>query len=60
LSGITNGKASLASTYTAVLARVGGNYLIPLLLVAAAMLEAGYILGKKQAEVEMLEGWFKL
>ena len=40
--------------------RSGGDYSVPLVLLAGAMLQTGYLLGRRHAEAEVLEGWMRL
>ena len=46
--------------HSMVLQRTGGDVSVPLVLLAATMLQTGYALGRKRAEAEILEGWMKL
>jgi hypothetical protein len=46
--------------YLMRLQRAGGDYSVPLVLLAATMLQTGYMIGRKRAETEILEGWMKL
>jgi len=46
---------SLAGTMMA-----GGDYSVPLVLVAGTMLQTGYMIGRRHAEAEVLEGWMRL
>jgi len=48
------------ANHVVALQRSGGDYSIPLILLAATMLQTGYIIGKKNAEAQILEGWMKL
>jgi hypothetical protein len=38
----------------------GGDYSIPLVLVAGTMLQTGYMMGRRHAEAEVLEGWMRI
>jgi hypothetical protein len=40
--------------------RTGSDHSVPLLMLAAAMLESGYTIGRKQAETELLHRWMQL
>jgi hypothetical protein len=42
------------------LQRTGGDVSVPLVLIAATMLQTGYSIGRRRAEAEILEGWLKL
>ena len=46
--------------HVGLMLRLGADHSIPLILLAATMLQAGYTIGRKQAESEILEGWLKL
>ena len=46
--------------YLIGLQRLGGDFSMPLVLLAATMLQTGYMIGRKRAEAEILEGWMKL
>ena len=46
--------------YLAILQRTGGDVSIPLVLLAANMLQTGYAIGRRRAEAEVLEGWMRL
>ena len=46
--------------YLTGLQRSGGDFSVPLVLLAATMLETGFTIGRKRAETEILEGWMKL
>lgn len=46
--------------HVVALQRVGGDSSIPLIVLAATMLQTGYQLGKRNAEAEVLHGWMKL
>src|SRR5437899_2829144 len=46
--------------YLMGLQRTGGDFSVPLVLVAATMLQTGYMIGRRRAEAEILEGWMKL
>jgi len=48
------------ANHVVALQRTGGDYSIPLILLAATMLQTGYLMGKKNAETQILEGWMKL
>lgn len=58
--GMMNSFLRDACDYVAGSARIGQDYSIALMLVAATMIEAGYAVGRARAEAEMLEGWMKL
>lgn len=51
--------ASMSDQIVASL-RLGGDYSVPLILLAATMLESGYQIGRKQAETDLLNRWMKL
>jgi hypothetical protein len=40
--------------------KAGGDYSAPLVLLAGTMLQTGYIIGRRHAEAEVLEGWMRL
>jgi hypothetical protein len=40
--------------------KVGGDYSVPLVLLAGTMLQTGYMIGRRHAEAEVLEGWMRL
>ena len=40
--------------------RMGGDVSAPLVLLAGTMLQTGYMIGRRQGEAEVLEGWMKL
>jgi len=40
--------------------RTGGDYSVPLVLLAGTMLQTGYMIGRRHAEAEVLEGWMRL
>lgn len=40
--------------------RTGGDYTVPLVLLAGTMLQTGYMMGRRHAEAEILEGWMRL
>ena len=40
--------------------RTGGDVSVPLVMLAGTMLETGYMLGRRRAEAEVLEGWLRL
>jgi hypothetical protein len=42
------------------MARAGQDFSVPLVLVAGTMLQAGYAIGRRRAEAEILDGWMKL
>jgi len=42
------------------LLKTGGDSSIPLIVLAATMLQTGYHIGKRNAEAEVLHGWMKL
>ena len=46
--------------YQMTLQRMGGDYSVPLVLLAATMLQTGYMIGRRRAEAEVLEGWMRL
>jgi len=46
--------------YLMGLQRTGCDFSVPLVLVAATMLQTGYMIGRRRAEAEILEGWMKL
>ena len=46
--------------YLMVLQRSGGDASVPLVLIAATMLQTGYAMGRRRAEAEVLEGWMRL
>ena len=46
--------------HVVALHRTGGDYTLPLIVLAATMLQTGYQLGKRNAESQILEGWMKL
>jgi hypothetical protein len=46
--------------YLMGLQRTGGDVSVPLVLIAATMLQTGYSIGRKRAEAEILEGWLRL
>jgi hypothetical protein len=46
--------------YLAGTMRAGGDVSAPLVLLAGTMLQTGYIIGRKHAEAEVLEGWMRL
>ena len=46
--------------YLMALQRTGGDASVPLVLLAATMLQTGYAIGRQSAEAEILEGWMKL
>jgi hypothetical protein len=48
------------ANHVMALQRTGGDYSIPLILLAATMLQTGYLIGKRNAEAQILEGWMKL
>jgi len=43
-----------------LLQRTGGDASVPLVLTAATMLQTGYMMGRRRAEAEVLEGWMRL
>ena len=47
-------------SHVVALLRTGGDYSAPLTVLAATMLQTGYMLGKRNAEAQILEGWMKL
>jgi hypothetical protein len=42
------------------LLKTGGDYSVPLVLLAGTMLHTGYVIGRRRAEAEILEGWMTL
>jgi hypothetical protein len=38
----------------------GGDFSVPLVLLAGTMLQTGYTIGRRHAEAEVLEGWLRL
>ena len=40
--------------------RTGGDFSVPLVLLAGTMLQTGYVIGRRHAEAEVLEGWMRL
>jgi hypothetical protein len=40
--------------------RAGGDSSVPLVLLAGTMLQTGYMIGRRHAEAEVLEGWMRL
>jgi hypothetical protein len=46
--------------YLVEIQRTGGDYSVPLVLLAGTMLQTGYMIGRKHAEAEVLEGWLQL
>jgi hypothetical protein len=46
--------------YLAETLRVGGDFSVPLVLLAGTMLQTGYTIGRRHAEAEVLEGWMTL
>ena len=46
--------------YLTSLQRSGGDTSVPLVLLAATMLQTGYAIGRRRAEAEVLEGWMRL
>ena len=40
--------------------KAGGDYSVPLVLLAGTMLQTGYMIGRRHAEAEVLEGWMRL
>jgi len=42
------------------LMRTGGDFTTPLVLLAGTMLQIGYLIGRRRAEAEILEGWMRL
>ncbi len=46
--------------YLVALQRAGRDFSVPLVLLASTMLQTGYMLGRRRAEAEVLEGWMKL
>ena len=46
--------------YQMALQRMGADFSVPLVLLAATMLQTGYAIGRRRAEAEVLEGWMRL
>jgi len=46
--------------YLLLLQRTRGDFSLPMVLLAATMLQTGYAIGRKRAEAEIREGWMKL
>jgi urease accessory protein UreE len=46
--------------YLAETLRVGGDFSVPLVLLAGTMLQTGYTIGRRHAEAEVREGWMTL
>lgn len=42
------------------LLKTGGDFSVPLVLLAGTMLQTGYMIGRRHAEAEVLEGWLRL
>ena len=40
--------------------RTGGDFSVPLVLLAGTMVQTGYMIGRRRAEAEILEGWMRL
>ncbi|MCU1339209.1 MAG: hypothetical protein JWO19_4790 [Bryobacterales bacterium] len=40
--------------------KAGGDFSVPLVLLAGTMLQTGYTMGRRHAEAEVLEGWMRL
>jgi hypothetical protein len=40
--------------------KAGGDCSVPMVLLAGTMLQTGYMLGRRHAEAEVLEGWMRL
>jgi hypothetical protein len=40
--------------------KAGGDSSVPLVLLAGTMLQTGYLIGRRRAEAEVLEGWMRL
>jgi len=40
--------------------KAGGDYSVPVVLLAGTMLQTGYMIGRRRAEAEVLEGWMRL
>ena len=46
--------------YLAEMLKTGGDFSVPLVLLAGTMLQTGYSIGRRHAEAEVLEGWMRL
>jgi hypothetical protein len=46
--------------YLTGILRTGGDSSVPLVLLAGTMLQTGYMIGRRHAEAEVLEGWMRL
>ena len=46
--------------HMAMLRRSGKDFSPPLVALAATMLQTGYMMGRRRAETEILDGWMKL
>ena len=46
--------------YLMALLKTGGDASVPLVLLAGTMLQTGYMIGRRHAEAEVLEGWMRL
>jgi hypothetical protein len=46
--------------YMIALQRSGGDFSIPLVMLAGIMFQTGYVMGRRRAEAEILEGWMRL
>jgi hypothetical protein len=46
--------------YLVGIMNTGGDYSVPLVLLAGTMLQTGYMIGRRRAEAEVLEGWMRL
>jgi len=40
--------------------KAGGDYSAPLVLLAGTMFHTGYMIGRRHAEAEVLDGWMRL
>jgi hypothetical protein len=40
--------------------KTGGDFSVPMVLLAGTMLQTGYMMGRRHAEAEVLEGWMRL
>jgi hypothetical protein len=46
--------------YLVEIQRTGGDFSVPLVLLAGTMLQTGYMMGRRHGEAEVLEGWMRL
>jgi hypothetical protein len=46
--------------YLVGMLKTGGDYSVPMVLLAGTMLQTGYMIGRRRAEAEVLEGWMRL